>query len=75
MTNVLHLGSNSRVINNISGGVNGRQVIFVLDIDDVNEPGGVNFWNYFAKNGTGIYIPNSGMLQSNTLYDTSLNYQ
>ena len=47
--------SNSRYINNMYGGVNGRKVIFTLLITNSNN-GDVTFTQQFAKNGTGIFI-------------------
>jgi hypothetical protein len=47
--------SQSRFINNMYGGVNGRKVIFTLIITALNN-GDVTFTQQFAKNGTGIFI-------------------
>ena len=47
--------SESRFINNMFGGVNGRKVIFTLIISGINN-GDVTFTQQFAKNGTGIFI-------------------
>ena len=49
------IDSESRFINNMFGGVNGRKVIFTLIISGINN-GDVTFTQQFAKNRTGIFI-------------------